>query len=107
VADYWNSIEKTKYTDNTILDQSSLKKELQTVRRQGYAVDNEEMEIGVRCVASAIRQHRSGILAAVSVSGPSTRLTADRVSSLGELVRQTAQQITTDLGYSEKESLRI
>ncbi len=107
VAEYWNSIEKRQYTDNTIRDESRLKKELQTIRRQGYSVDNEEMEIGVRCVASAIRQHRSGIVAAVSVSGPSTRLTADRVSSLGELVRQTAQQITTDLGYSEKESLRI
>jgi len=99
VAEYWRSAKKECHTVNTIMDQESLKRELQAIRQFGYAVDNEEMEIGVRCVACLIRQHRAGIVGAVSISGPSSRLTRDKVTSLGELVRETAGRITADLGY--------
>ncbi|MBI4966160.1 MAG: IclR family transcriptional regulator [Desulfomonile tiedjei] len=102
VAEYWRSAKKERFTVNTIADEPSLGKELQVIRRLGYAVDNEEMEIGVRCVACLIRQNRTGIVAALSISGPSSRLTADKVPFIGELVRQTAGRITADLGYTEK-----
>ncbi len=103
VTEYWRSAKKERHTVNTIVDKSALKRELQEIRELGYAVDNEEMEIGVRCVACLIRQHRAEIVGAVSISGPSSRLTRDKMTSLGELVRQTAGRITADLGYREKE----
>jgi len=103
VAEYWRSAKKQPYTVNTIMDEPALKKELQAIRKLGYAVDNEEMEIGVRCVACLIRQDRAGIVGAVSISGPSSRLTRDGMASFGELVRQTAGRITADLGYTNNQ----
>ena len=91
---------KKKYTEKTILDEAALSRDLDKVRQLGYAVDNEEMEIGVRCVASPIRQHIGSIIAAVSISGPSSRLTSDRTSQVGELVRHAADEISADLGYT-------
>ncbi len=102
VAEYWSSAKKEPYTVNTIVDEQSLTTELQRIRRLGYAVDDEEMEIGVRCVASLIRQDRARIVGAVSISGPSSRLTDDKMTSLGEMVRQTASRIAADLGYTKK-----
>lgn len=103
LLEYWRTTEKKRYTEKTITDEPRLKTDLQVIRRLGYAVDDEEMEIGVRCVASAIRQDRGNVIAAMSISGPSSRLTASRVSLVGELVRHTAGQISADLGYAEKE----
>jgi IclR family KDG regulon transcriptional repressor len=103
VVEYWRSAKKERHTVNTIVDEHDLTRELQVIRQFGYAVDNEEMEIGVRCVACLIRQHRAGIVGAVSVSGPSSRLTRDKVASLGELVQQTASRITADLGYTNNQ----
>ncbi len=98
VTEYWHVAEKKLYTDKTVADETGLRGELESIRRQGYAVDNEEMEIGVRCVASAIRQHRSGIVAGVSISGPSSRLTLESIPGMGESVRRTAARISADLG---------
>lgn len=103
VAEYWRSAKKERHTVNTIMDEPGLKGELQAIRKFGYAVDNEEMEIGVRCVACLIRQDRAGIVGAVSISGPSSRLTRDNTPSLGALVRQTADRIAADLGYSNSQ----
>jgi DNA-binding IclR family transcriptional regulator len=101
VSEYWPTAEKTRYTDKTIVDETILRKELKTIKRQGYAVDNEEMELGVRCVASAIRRDKDNVVAAVSISGPSSRVTPERASHIGKLVRQAANRISADLGYRE------
>jgi IclR family transcriptional regulator, KDG regulon repressor len=101
LPEYWPSAEKTKYTGKTIVDEQTLRKELKAIRHQGYAVDNEEMEVGVRCVASAIRRDNDKVVAAVSISGPSSRVTPERVSHIGNLVRQAASSISADLGYRE------
>ena len=103
VTGYWQVAEKRRYTEKTIVDEPRLNRELQVIHRQGYAVDDEEMEVGVRCVASAIRQDRNSIVAGVSISGPSSRLTTERMSLMGELVRQAAARISADLGYSGKD----
>ncbi len=63
-----------RYTDNTITTFGKLKKELLIVRREGVAVDDEEREIGVKCVASPIKDWNGHVVAAISVSGPSARL---------------------------------
>ncbi len=87
-----------KYTRNTITDPNLLEKELQKVRRQGYAIDNEEIMDGLRCVAAPIRDHKGDVCAAISISGPAVRLDEDRLPIAIDRVTKTADEISAALG---------
>jgi IclR family KDG regulon transcriptional repressor len=88
------------YTPNTITDAEDLKKNLKKIAEQGYAIDNEELDIGVRCVGSPIRDYTRRIVGAVSVSGPSMRLSQERIDKeLVPLVKKAAEEISFKLGY--------
>ncbi|AJE04290.1 IclR family transcriptional regulator [Geobacter pickeringii] len=88
------------YTPNTITDKDVLKKDLKQVVEQGYAIDNEELDIGVRCVAAPIRDYTRRIIGAVSLSGPSMRFTDERLDKeLVPLVKKAADDISMKLGY--------
>lgn len=71
---------------------------LEDTRRRGYALDDEEQSVGMRCVASVIYDENGGPLAAISVSGPTARITDERIPTLGQLVAQTCKDITADFG---------
>lgn len=86
-------------TVNTIVDRYQLTKELEHVRAQGYAIDNEEREIGVRCAAAPIRDHLDNVIASISTSGPSRRMTPQYLAQVGNLVIETADAISSELGY--------
>src|SRR3977135_2898778 len=73
-------------------------RELQTIRRQGYAVDDEEARIGLRCVAAVDYNDCREPLAAISVSGMASRVTHDRVPALGRIVCEVAAELTAALG---------
>jgi len=75
-----------------------LLKDLEQIRKSGYALDDEEQSVGMRCVASVIYDENGGPLAAVSVSGPTARITDEKIPVLGELVRKTCCDITADFG---------
>jgi len=83
----------------TITSHEELISQLETVRTQGYAVDNEENEYGVCCIASPVFNAVGITIAAIGISGPSVRVTEDQFDTLGQLVRQAAQQLSVDLGY--------
>ena len=85
-------------TPNTITNIAALKEELDRTRRRGYAVDNEEQDIGVRCVAGPIRDHRNCVIAALSVSAPSGRLPASQDSVVAHEVLATCRAISQELG---------
>ncbi len=85
-------------TPNTITAPSRLFAELETVRRLGYAVDDEEHSIGMRCAAAAIFDDTGLPVGAVSLSGPMARVDNHRIATLGELVRQGALDITAAFG---------
>jgi len=88
------------YTSTTIPTRSALKKELETIAEQGYAIDNEEMDLGVHCVAAPIRDYTRRIVGAISISGPTMRLGQDRMEKeLVPLVLQSAEELSTRLGY--------
>jgi DNA-binding IclR family transcriptional regulator len=91
-----------RYTKNTITDPEKLEVELERVRRQGYAEDNEEIMESLRCVAAPIWDHNGKACAAISISGPSARMDHERMQLLREHIVQTAMDISANLGYRPK-----
>ena len=92
--------ELKRYTPNTITDRDELRKQLHQIADQGYAVDNEELDVGVRCVGAPIRDYTRRIIGAVSISGPSRRFSDERLEKeLVPLVQKAAEEISTTLGY--------
>jgi len=72
--------------------------DLERVRRLSYSVDNEEYEIGLRCVGAPIRDHSGRIVAALSISGPTVRISDERIPELGEAVKGVAKAVSEALG---------
>ncbi|EOC99913.1 IclR family transcriptional regulator [Caldisalinibacter kiritimatiensis] len=102
IVKIWNDSIIKKFTDYTITDLETLKKELELIKESGYAVDNEENELGVRCVGAPIFDYRGDVCSAISVSGPTMRITKDKVEELGKLVIEYSQKISEKLGYKIK-----
>jgi len=73
-------------------------KSLKDTQLLGYALDDEEQSIGMRCVASIVYDENSGPLAAISISGPTARITKARIPNLGRLVQKTCKDITAEFG---------
>lgn len=87
-------------TQHTISTLTALHEELETVRRSGYAVDREEHELGVGCVAAPIFNYDASVVAAISVSAPAPRIDATPPAELGELLIDRATTISHALGWS-------
>ena len=95
-----------RMTKNTIVNLSKLNKHLADVRAQGYAIDDEENEEGIRCIAAPVMSDRGNVMAAISISGPTVRMTGKRIhSELKTKVMKTALEISKKLGY-KTESFR-
>jgi len=87
-----------RFTDQTIDNPSDLREALDAIRQQGYALDDEEHAVGLRCVAATIFDENAVALAAISLSGPKARIDDRRLHELGAAVRHTADRITAALG---------
>jgi IclR family transcriptional regulator, acetate operon repressor len=87
-----------RLTEKSIVRASELFRELQIIRRQGYAVDDEEARMGLRCIAAVVYSDCSEPLAAISVSGMTSRITDERLPVLGCIVRAVAAELTLVLG---------
>ena len=87
-------------TPQTITDAGKLAKALALVRQRGYAMDDEESEIGMRCIAAPIRNDGGDVVAAVGVAGPVSRLTKKTLASFAPHVIGTAAAISARIGHS-------
>lgn len=87
-----------RYTENTLTDPEALARELEKVRRQGYASDNEEAEKGVSCLGAGIYNDEGRLVAGLSVSAPSDRLN----KAWAAQVRQTAERISRAIGHQPR-----
>jgi IclR family transcriptional regulator, KDG regulon repressor len=85
-------------TPRTMIDPAALREELAKVRARGYATDDEEYELGVRGIASPIRDDSGNSVAAVGVNGPAQRLTKNRLRALAGHVNAAAKAISVRLG---------
>lgn len=89
-----------KHTANTISDSSELIRHLTLIRKRGYAIDDEENEAGIRCVAAPVYDGDGEVKAAMSISGPATRITLERIDNdLKARVCETSARISEKLGY--------
>ena len=83
------------FTKNTLTSVAALEKELDRVRKQGYALDNEEAELGVRCIGAAVRDDTGALVAGLSVSAPAERMK----TGWAGMVKDTAEKISRSIGY--------
>lgn len=87
-----------RLTVKTITTPSSLRADLDRVRAVGYAVDDEEHAVGLRCIAAPIFDETGDVIAAISASGPMVRIVEERIAQLGALVLETAREISAAMG---------
>jgi DNA-binding IclR family transcriptional regulator len=90
-----------KRTPKTITDPKSLIDHLKKVAKQGFAVDDEEFEEGVRCIAAPVRDYTGNVVAAISISGPAMRLPDRKISEeLSHAVKEASEEISRRLGFN-------
>jgi DNA-binding IclR family transcriptional regulator len=90
------------YTPKTIGSREALLVALEKIRRRGYAIDDEEIELGVRCVGAPIFNENRRAIAAMSVSGPISRITVQSVPGIAEKLLRCCGDISASLGMSSK-----
>ena len=88
-----------RFTQNTLTEKAELLKELESIREKGYAMDNEERIEGLTCVASPVFDHTGKAKYSISVSGPTIRMTKEKIEETVKLVRESAAEISSRLGY--------
>ena len=86
------------FTANTITDPATLSRELATIRAQGFAIDAEERNEGMRCIAAPVFDHSQNAVAGLSVSGPTSRVSEAKTDELSHAVIQAARDLSAALG---------
>ncbi len=87
-------------TTATIITQEQLEKELEQIRAQGYAVDDEEYDEGVRCVAVPVFGYRDKIMGAIGISGPAVRIKPDLIENIASQVISIGQELSQRLKFN-------
>ena len=91
---------------NTITTKKNFRLAVDDIRNRGYAVDDQEMSAGLRCVAAPVFDHTGRAAYAISVSGPSLRMTPKRIEDIHPLVQKKCRQLSQQLGHTTPESLQ-
>lgn len=99
VKEIWEQSEITAITPHTITDFSDFMEEIEETRQRKYALDNEENELGVRCIGASVKNHLGLAEFAFSISAPSNRMTDERVQELSTEVLRIRNELSQDLGY--------
>lgn len=85
-----------RYTENTIVSWEAMMAELKKIRQQGYAIDNEEQEIGLYCIGAPILDKRGNAIAAISISGPTVRMKREDLDEKIQKVVEISRRITQE-----------
>jgi DNA-binding IclR family transcriptional regulator len=96
ISKFLKQVKFVKYTNNTIINKKELKDELVKIKKSGYAIDNMEHENNIRCVAAPIFDYSGELIAAISISAPTQRMSMKRATKLSKLI----------VDYTKKMSLR-
>lgn len=88
------------FTPNTITDPEKMTHELEKIRRQGYAVDNEEFDLDVRCIAVPVTDFRGRVVGSIGISGPATRMTLQHLPDMAAMVVAVGKALSERLKFS-------
>lgn len=100
-------IDLESYTRRTISNANLLQSHLELVRANGCAFDDEEYSVGVRCVAAPVFKHDGVLAGAIGISGPSPRVTDDRITGIEEAVRREATGLSRKIGWDSSSEVTI
>jgi IclR family acetate operon transcriptional repressor len=89
-------------TSRSITSVAKLRKDLAQIEQIGYALDDEEAVSGARCVGAAILDAHGKVAGAISISGPTARISKTNLASIARTVKQAALEISTRLGFPKK-----
>lgn len=101
-GDYPIPIELEQYTPKTIIDVQDLQKELRVIREQGYAIDDEEFDRDVRCIAAPVFDFRNKLVGAIGISGPAARLNHQQIDQFAPQIMNIARQLSDKLKFKKK-----
>lgn len=87
-----------KYTNHTITEPLKLERELNRIRENGYAIDDEEYEEGIRCVAAPVKNLEGKLIGAMSVTGPANRMTNEKLHDIASVLLENVKAISIKLG---------
>jgi len=90
-----------KFTPNTIIEPDKLLQHLKKIREQGFSIDDEENEEGIRCVAAPVFDYRGKVIGAISVSGPTVTVTQKKLKQISESVIECAKKISHRMGWND------
>lgn len=91
---FLKQVKFVKYTDNTITHKKELKDELEKIKKSGYAIDNMEHEDNIRCVAAPILDYSGDLIAAISISAPTQRMSMKRATKLSKLIVDNTKKMS-------------
>lgn len=89
---------RERFTPHTLADRHALEADLLRIRDRGFAIDAEERNLGMRCIAAPVIDQLGEVVAGLSVSGPTSRIEDDAITELGQRVRAAADTLSAGLG---------
>lgn len=96
-----NKMEFVKYTDNTLHDKETIMKSLEQIKKKGYSEESEELEIGLSCIAAPLFNYFGNPFAAISISGPTSRMSENFRKEISTNLIHITQEISKKLGYMQ------
>lgn len=101
VEKIWSISPIKKLTENTIVNLEDFKEHLKIVREKRYAIDEQENEIGIRCIGASVLDYKGNVCGAVSISGSIISFTEDKIEEFSKLLIEYARNISRELGYRD------
>jgi len=100
--EFFKSVKLKPFTPKTITDEETLREHIENVKKQGYAIDDEEWENEVRCLSVPVYDYRGEVAAAITLSAPSFRIPYDKLIEIKDVFIEKSKELSERLGYSEE-----
>lgn len=97
-----SGVDLEEFTPNTITGLDALRQDLGAIRKRGYSIDEEERNIGMRCIAASVFDMTQDAVAGISVSGPTSRVDVPNTAELSAAVRDAARELSSAIGGDER-----
>ncbi len=101
VLDIWQSSKIEKLTEHTVTDFNEFKASINKVKEEGYAIDEQENEIGIRCTAASILDYKGEVCSAISISGSIISFKEEKIEEFSKLIIEYSARISKKLGYKK------